>query len=156
MSEVSIIGIDVAKQVFQLHGASADGSVVFRKKITRARLLDFLSQQPRCVVVMEACATANGWGRKIASLSHEVKLIAPIYVKPFVKRQKNDATDGHCCRTILLRDSLCESMPLDALHEQATSRPLSHDELVQLQRVSQEAGVSAHLGRQGHDLARAA
>lgn len=63
---------------------------------------------------------------------------------------------GRCCKSLTTKDSLRESMALDAVHEQAISRPLSHDELVQLQRVAQEAGVSAHLGRQGHDLARAA
>jgi hypothetical protein len=63
---------------------------------------------------------------------------------------------GRCCKSLTTKDSLCESMALDAVHEQAIPRPLSHDELVQLQRVAQEAGVSAHLGRQGHDLARGA
>lgn len=94
MTEVSTIGVDLAKNVFQIHGAHADGSVAFRKKVNRAQFLSFLAQQPRCVVAMEACATAHSWGRQIAELGHEVKLIAPIYVKPFVKRQKNDAADA--------------------------------------------------------------
>lgn len=94
MTEVSIIGVDLAKNVFQLHGACTDGSVAFRKKVNRAQLLNFLAQHPRCVVAMEACATAHGWGRQIAEMGHEVKLIAPIYVKPFVKRQKKDAADA--------------------------------------------------------------
>ncbi len=91
MTKVSIIGVDLAKTVFHLHGALADGSVVFRKKVSRMQFLDFLARQPRCVVAMEACATAHYWGRLISELGHEVRLIAPIYVKPFVKRQKNDA-----------------------------------------------------------------
>jgi transposase len=94
MNEVSIIGIDLAKRVFQLHGATADGSVVFRKKLSRAQLLPFLARQPACVVAMEACGTAHHWGREAAQLGHEVRLIAPIYVKPYVKRQKNDAADA--------------------------------------------------------------
>ena len=94
MAEVNIIGIDLAKRSFQLHGAGADGSVAFRKKLGRERLLDFLALQPRCVVAMEACASAHYWGREILKLGHEVKLIPPIYVKPFVKRQKNDAADA--------------------------------------------------------------
>lgn len=94
MTKVSIIGVDLAKTVFHLHGALAEGSVVFRKKVSRMQFLDFLARQPRCVVAMEACATAHYWGRLISELGHEVRLIAPIYVKPFVKRQKNDAADA--------------------------------------------------------------
>src|SRR5229473_7956270 len=72
----------------------ADGSVAFRKKISRVKLLPFLSSQPRCVVAMEACAGAHGWARDIQAQGHEVRLIAPAYVKPFVKRQKNDMADA--------------------------------------------------------------
>ena len=68
--------------------------MVFRKKLSRSQFLAFLAAQPRCTVAMEACATAHGWGREICSLGHEVRLIPPIYVKPFVKRQKNDAADA--------------------------------------------------------------
>ena len=86
MEQVSIIGIDLAKNSFQLHGARADGSVAFRKKLGRGKVLDFLAAQPSCVVATEACASAHYWGREIEKLSHEVRLIPPIYVKPFVKR----------------------------------------------------------------------
>ncbi len=94
MGEVSIIGLDLAKNVFQLHGAGADGSVIFRRKLSRVQLLRFLAEQPRCIVAMEACASAHRWGRKVGELGHAVRLIAPAYVKPFVKRQKNDAADA--------------------------------------------------------------
>ena len=94
MDEVSIIGLDLAKTVFQAHGAAADGSVVFRRKLTRRQVLRFFAAQPNCVVAMEACASAHHWARAIGSLGHEVRLIAPLYVKPFVKRQKNDASDA--------------------------------------------------------------
>ena len=94
MDEVSIIGIDLAKRSFQLHGARADGSVAFRKTLRRGKLLAFLASVPRCVVAMEACASAHYWGREIMKLGHEVRLVPPIYVKPFVKRQKNDTTDA--------------------------------------------------------------
>ena len=94
MEQVSIIGLDIAKQVFQAHGADASGKVIFREKIRRAKLLEFFVSQPPCTVVMEACGGAHHWGREIAKLGHEVKLIAPKYVKPFVKRQKNDAADA--------------------------------------------------------------
>jgi transposase len=94
MDHATIIGIDLAKRVFHLHGASAEGSVIFRKKVSRIQLLPFLAEQPKCVVAMEACATAHDWGREIEGLGHAVRLIPPIYVKPFVKRQKNDTADA--------------------------------------------------------------
>lgn len=88
MKEVTIIGIDLAKSAFQLHGASASGEPVFRKKLSRAQVLKFLGSAPSCTVAMEACASSHYWGREITKLGHEVRLIPPIYVKPFVKRQK--------------------------------------------------------------------
>lgn len=94
MQQATIIGIDLAKNTFQLHGAAADGSVVFRKKLSRAKVLPFLATHSRATVAMEACASAHHWGREIAALGHEVRLIAPIYMKPFVKRQKNDTADA--------------------------------------------------------------
>jgi transposase len=106
MTEVSIIGVDLAKNVFQLHGACADGSVAFRKKVTRAQFLKFLAQHPQCAVAMEACATAHNWGRQISELGHDVKLIAPIYVKPFVKRQKNDAADAEAIAEAAFRPTM--------------------------------------------------
>ncbi len=94
MEEVSIIGLDLAQNSFQLHGASADGAVVFRKKLSRSQVLKFLAVHPRCIIAMEACASAHHWGRALGELGHDVRLIAPIYVKPFFKRQKNDAADA--------------------------------------------------------------
>lgn len=94
MSEVTIIGIDLAKRTFQFHGAGSNGSVLFRKKFSRGQVLAFVAGQPRCVVAMEACATAHGWGREFEKLGHEVRLIPPVYVKPFLKRQKNDVADA--------------------------------------------------------------
>ena len=94
MEQVYMIGIDLAKNSFQLHGARADGSVAFRKKLSRAKLLDFVAAQPRCTVAMEACGGAHHWGREIGSLGHAVRLVPPIYVKAYVKRQKNDASDA--------------------------------------------------------------
>jgi transposase len=94
VTTVSTIGLDIAKHVFQAHGADASGQAVFRKKITRTKLIDFLASQPRCLVALEACGGAHYWGREISKLGHTVRLIPPSYVKPFVKRQKNDAADA--------------------------------------------------------------
>jgi transposase len=94
VDEVITVGLDLAKQVFQAHGADAAGEVVFRKKLRREQVVPFFAAQPRCLVAMEACASAHHWARELGSLGHETRLIAPAYVKPFVKRQKNDAADA--------------------------------------------------------------
>src|SRR3954463_12887352 len=94
MNQVSTVGLDLAKYIFQLHGADSAGAVVFRKKLRRGQLLAFLATLPPCTVAMEACASAHYWGREIAKLGHTVKLIAPASGKPFVKRQKNDMADA--------------------------------------------------------------
>ena len=90
----TMIGVDLAKNVFQLHGASMTGQLRFRKKLTRTVFLRFMAEQPPAVVVMEACASASYWARELIKLGHEVRLIAPQYVRPFVKRQKNDVADA--------------------------------------------------------------
>lgn len=90
----TMIGVDLAKNVFQLHGASMTGHLKFRKKLTRAQFLQFMAAQESAVVVMEACGSASYWERELRKLGHEVKLIAPQYVRPFVKRQKNDTADA--------------------------------------------------------------
>ena len=90
----TIIGVDLAKRVFQLHGASINGEVKFRKKLSRGQFCAFMAQHPACLVVFEACGSASYWAREMETLGHEIKLIAPQYVRPFVKRQKNDAADA--------------------------------------------------------------
>ncbi len=94
MKEVSIVGLDLAKRVFQVHAAGADGGVVLRRKLSRGQVLAFFAELRRCIVAMEACATAHYWAREIGKIGHEVRLLPPAYVKPFVKRQKNDAADA--------------------------------------------------------------
>lgn len=111
MTTVSTIGLDIAKHVFQAHGADASGQAVFRKKITRTKLIDFLASQPRCLVALEACGGAHYWGREISKLGHTVRLIPPSYVKPFVKRQKNDAADAEAICEASQRPSMRFDLP---------------------------------------------
>jgi len=106
VEQISMIGIDLAKNSFQVHGAHADGTVAFRKKVSRRMLPAFLAAQPRCVVAMEACAGAHHWGREAAQLGHQVKLIPPVYVKPFVKRHKTDAADAEAICEAALRPTM--------------------------------------------------
>jgi transposase len=94
-----IIGVDLAKRVFQLHGASTTGQVMFRKRVSREQFRIFMAAQPACVIVFEACGSASYWAREMEALGHRARLIAPQYVRPFVKRQKNDATDAEAIVT---------------------------------------------------------
>ncbi len=89
-----IIGVDLAKRVFQVHGTALSGQVKFRKKLTREQFRKFMSVHPPSVVVFEACGSSSYWAREMIKFGHEAKLVAPQYVKPFVKRQKNDAADA--------------------------------------------------------------
>lgn len=108
MENLNVIGIDLAKNVFQLHGASPNGSVVFRKQLKRHEVLPFLAQRPKCTIAMEACGGCHYWAREIKTLGHEVKIIAPHFVKPFVKRQKNDRNDAEAITEAASR----KNMPL--------------------------------------------
>ena len=148
MDEVSIIGIDLAKRSFQLHGARADGSVTFRKKLSRGKLLAFLASLPRCVVAMEACASAHYWGREIMKLGHEVKLIAPIYVKPFVKRQKNDAADAEAICEAALRPSM-RFVAVKGEEQQARAMLFRTRDLLVRQRTQTIDALRGHLAEFG-------
>ena len=94
MQEVVTVGLDLAKQVFQAHGVDAEGVPLFNRKLRRAEVLRFFEKLPRCLVGMEACSGAHYWAREIAALGHDVRLIPPAYVTPFVKRGKTDAVDA--------------------------------------------------------------
>lgn len=85
MDDITTIGLDIAKNVFQLHGVDAQGQVVLRKALRRANMIAFFTKLPPCLIGMEACATAHHWARTLMELGHEVRLISPAYVKPFVK-----------------------------------------------------------------------
>ena len=92
--QITTIGIDVAKNVFQLHGVDSRGRVVLRKRLVREKLLAFVANLPRCVIGMEACASTHHWARETGKLGHEVKLINPKFVKAYVKSNKSDPNDA--------------------------------------------------------------
>jgi transposase len=94
VGHVNTVGLDLAKHVFQAHGADASGAIIFRRRLRRAQVLPFFASLPPCIVAMEACAGAHHWGRELGKLGHTTRLIAAAYVKPFVKRQKNDMADA--------------------------------------------------------------
>ena len=101
MQTVTTIGLDIAKSVFQVHGIDAQGSVIIRRQLKRRYVLAFFQKLPRCLVGIEACASSHHWSREIKALGHTVRLMPPAYVKPYVKRQKNDAADA---------EAICEAV----------------------------------------------
>jgi len=106
MKELKIIGIDLAKSSFHLYGAGRGGKRMFSRRLSRAKVADFVAKMPPCVVAMEACSGAHFWGRKFQAMGHEVKLIAPQFVKPFVKSQKNDAADAEAIAEAASRENM--------------------------------------------------
>ena len=99
MQPITTIGLDIAKSVFQVHGVDAAGQMVMRRQIKRRYVLAFFQKLPPCLVGIEACASAHYWSRELQALGHTVRLMPPAYVKPYVKRHKNDATDASTGRT---------------------------------------------------------
>src|SRR4051812_9236021 len=101
MGTITTIGLDIAKSVFQVHGIDAAGEVVVRRRLSRGRILAFFEKRPRCLVGMEACNTSHYWARELIALGHDVRLMPAQYVKPYVKRGKNDAADA---------EAICEAV----------------------------------------------
>jgi len=148
VGEVITIGLDLAKSVFQAHGAGGSGEVVFRKKLRRGQVLTFFSGQPRCLVAMEACASAHYWAREIAALGHQTRLIAPAYVKPFVKRQKNDMADAEAICEAAQRPTMRFVTPKSAEAQAATTVFRARDLLVR-QRTQMINALRGHLAEYG-------
>lgn len=149
MGEATIIGVDLAKNVFQLHGAASDGSVVFRKKLSRPQFARFMAEQPPCLVAMEACASAHYWAREMARRGHEVRLIAPHYVKPFIKRQKNDAADAEAIVEAALRPTMRFVQPKSADQQARAVAFRTREQLVK-QRTEAVNALRSHLYEFGH------
>ncbi len=114
MQTVTTIGLDIAKSVFQLHGVDAAGQVIIRRQLKRRYVLAFFQKLPPCLVGIEACASSHHWSRELQALGHKVRLMPPAYVKPYVKRQKNDATDA---------EAICEAVTRPNMRFVATKTP---------------------------------
>jgi transposase len=147
----TMIGVDLAKRVFQVHGASMRGDVKFRRKLTRAQFRAFMAQQAPAMVVFEACTSANYWAREMTALGHEVRLIAPQYVKPFVKRQKNDAADAEAIVVAAQRPEMRFVVPKTA-DQQARAVLFRARERLVHQRTELVNALRATLYEYGHTV----
>jgi transposase len=148
MESAAIIGIDLAKTVFQLHGADVSGRPLFRKKLTREQLRVFLASHTPTIVAMEACGSAHYWGREIGALGHEVRLIPPIYVKPFVKRHKNDAADAEAISEAAVRPTM-RFVPVKTTEQQSRAMVFKTRDLLVHQRNQIVNALRGHLMEYG-------
>jgi len=148
VSQVTTIGLDIAKNVFHAHGADERGVRVFSRKLTRAKLLDFFAGQPACVVALEACSGAHHWARELRSLGHEVRLIPPSYVKPFVKRNKNDAMDAEAICEAAQRPGM-RFVAVKSEDQQAAGLVFRTRDLLVRQRTQLVNAIRGHLAEYG-------
>ena len=116
MQTIATIGLDIAKSVFQVHGVDADGQVVIRRQLKRRYVLVFFQKLSPCLVGIEACASSHHWSRELKALGHTVRLMPPAYVKPYVKRHKNDAIDA---------EAICEAVTRANMRFVETKTPSS-------------------------------
>src|SRR3990170_1441634 len=148
MGEVSTIGLDIAKSVFQVHGVDAHGAVIVRKRLSRAKVLEFFSELSPCLVGIEACPTAHHWSRELGRLGHEVRLMAPSYVKAYVKRNKNDANDAAAICEAVTRPSM-RFVATKTKEQQAALMLHRTRQLLVRQRTMLSNAIRGHLAELG-------
>jgi transposase len=148
MEQAITIGLDIAKHVFHAHGADERGRALFSKRISRGKVLEFFASKPPCVVALEACGGAHHWGRQLTALGHEVRLIPPAYVKPFVKRQKNDAIDAEAICEAAQRPSM-RFVAVKSEEQQAAGLVFRTRDLLVRQRTQLINAIRGHLTEYG-------
>jgi transposase len=148
MGEVSTIGLDIAKSVFQVHGIDGLGAVVIRKRISRAKMLEYFADLPSCLVGIEACPSAHHWARKLTELGHTVKLMPPSYVKAYVKRGKNDANDAAAICEAVTRPSM-RFVPTKSEQQQSVLMLHRGRQLLVRQRTMLSNAIRGHMAELG-------
>src|SRR4029434_6951607 len=148
MGEVSTIGLDIAKSVFQVHGADVDGAVVIRKRVSRAKVLEFFSTLRACVVGIEACPSAHHWSRELRALGHTVRLMPPSYVKAYLKRSKNDANDAETIREGVTRPAM-RFVPTKSEQQQSGLMLHRSRQLLVRQRTMLSNAIRGHMAELG-------
>jgi transposase len=148
MNEISMIGLDLAKNVFQIHGVDASGAVVLRRQLRRGAVEKFFAQLPACTVGMEACGSAHHWARVIGGYGHQVRLMPPAYVKPYVKRNKNDGRDAEAICEAVGRPTM-RFVPMKSVEQQATLAVHSARALMVRQRTMVANSLRAALSELG-------
>jgi transposase len=155
MTKISTIGLDIAKHVFQVHGIDDAGQIVVRRRLRRSEMLTFFARLSPAVVGMEACATSHYWARELQALGHEVRLMPAQYVKPYVKRQKNDATDAEAICEAVGRPSM-RFVPVKSAEQQAVLMLHRSRDLLVRQRTMLINALRGHLAEFGLIEARGA
>jgi transposase len=155
MTNITTIGLDLAKLIFQVHGADEDGRPVVRKKLRRGQMLGFFASLSPCLIGMEACGSAHYWARELQALGHEVRLIPPQYVKPFVKTNKNDASDAEAICEALLRPTM-RFAPIKSAEQQSVLMLHRARELLVRQKTMLINALRGHCGEFGLVVAQGA
>ena len=146
---ITTIGLDLAKNIFQVYGITSDGTVAFNKPVRRAQLLKFFEKQPACLVGMEACGSSHYWARELTRIGHDVRLIAPNYVKPYVKRGKSDAADAEAICEAVTRPTM-RFVPIKSTEQQAVLCQHRVRELLIRQRTQLSNVIRGLIGEFGH------
>src|SRR5664280_1032079 len=148
MGEISTIGLDIAKAVFQVHGIDEAGTVLIRKRISRTKMIEFFTDLPSCLVGIEACPSAHHWGRELQALGHTVKLMPPSYVKAYLKRGKNDANDAAAICEAVTRPSM-RFVPIKTKQQQTALMLHRARQLLVRQRTMLSNALRGHLAEFG-------
>ena len=148
MDQVVTFGLDIAKSVFQAHGVNAAGEVIVRQRLTRSRLLAFFGKRSPCLIGIEACGSAHYWARELIRLGHEVRLIPPSYVKPYVKRQKNDMADAEAICEAVTRPSM-RFVPVKSPDQQSVLVLHRTRSMLVRQRTQLSNAIRGHLSEFG-------